>query len=275
MQGLVLSAVRWAQSGQNGGDNNVAIGAISGRRGGPNPAILLSCAVVALALPSAVLAFTSNFDAPTGQTEERGDLGALHSKSASDSPNARFARAITMRNLTRGQMFRFTPADSGSRPDRAVTVAVRVDPQTARVISVRAGTGDPSLGAAQGGLRIAPTAYSLGVSRGFQNFSLAGEGRRGEAPDLSAFRLRGAGADEPSRLNARIALDQRERAGRAPRTLEANGEQTVDVGGSFSLTRNFDVTAGVRYSQDRDRLLPQVDGQKDSQAVYVGTQFRF
>ena len=46
--------------------------------------------------------------------------------------------------------------------------------------------------------------------------------------------------------------------------------------GSYRLTRNFDVTAGVRYTQERDRLAPVVDTAKqDSQAVYIGTQFHF
>jgi hypothetical protein len=31
----------------------------------------------------------------------------------------------------------------------------------------------------------------------------------------------------------------------------------------------------VRYSQERERLRPLTDGKQDSQAVYVGTQFRF
>jgi len=78
-----------------------------------------------------------------------------------------------------------------------------------------------------------------------------------------------------SRLAPRIELDTRERAGRAPRTFEGQGDYQVDLGGSYRLTRNLDVTAGVRYSPERDRLLPLTDGKKDSQAVYVGTQFRF
>jgi opacity protein-like surface antigen len=61
----------------------------------------------------------------------------------------------------------------------------------------------------------------------------------------------------------------------APPHAGSNGEQTVDVGGSYRVTRNFDVTAGVRYSQDRDRLKPTSDAKSDSQAVFVGTQFRF
>ncbi len=54
--------------------------------------------------------------------------------------------------------------------------------------------------------------------------------------------------------------------------------QTVDVGGSFRLSPNLDVTAGVRLSQERDRLDrldPLTNSVKDSQAVYVGTQIRF
>lgn len=236
-----------------------------------SPAVVLTGAVIALALPSAVLAFTSSFDPRPGSAGGQAAIDDL----TPGAVDPRLARTVTVRNLVQGQVFRFTPAGSATRPDRAVTVAVRVDPQSARAISVRQAMGEGQLAGAPGSLRIAPTAYSLGVSRGYQSFTLPGELRRGESPDLAAFRLRGGAADEPSRLNARIAFDEREKTGRSPRTLEGNGEQTVDVGGSFSLTRNLNVTAGVRYSQERDRLVPMADGQKDSQAVYVGTQFRF
>ena len=70
-----------------------------------------------------------------------------------------------------------------------------------------------------------------------------------------------ANNDRPSNADARLA-------GTLP--------NVIDVGGSYSLRRNFDVTAGIRYkSQDRDRLAPLPDAQRDSQAVYVGTAFRF
>lgn len=241
-------------------------------RRGISPAVVLSCAVCALALPSAVLAFTSSFDARPVSLAPHSSIGELPPAEV----DPRFARTLALHGSSRGQLFRFTPAGSATRPDRAVTVAVRVDPETARAISVRGGSGDAHLASSAGTLRIAPTAYSLGVARGYQSFTLLGDPRsRGDGAELGSFRLRTAGPDEPSRLAPRIALDAREKTGRAPRTLEGNGEQTVDVGGSYSLTRNLDVTAGVRYSQERDRLLPVIDGQKDSQAVYVGTQFRF
>ena len=50
---------------------------------------------------------------------------------------------------------------------------------------------------------------------------------------------------------------------------------SLDVGGSYSVTRNLDVTAGVRYKSDRDRLERLRDDRRDSQALYVGTAFRF
>ena len=50
--------------------------------------------------------------------------------------------------------------------------------------------------------------------------------------------------------------------------------QEVELGGSYRVSKNLDVTAGVRYSSD-DRLGPLTNEQRDNQAVYVGTQFRF
>ncbi len=41
------------------------------------------------------------------------------------------------------------------------------------------------------------------------------------------------------------------------------------------MSGNLNVTAGVRYSSERNRVDPVVDGKQDNQAVYVGTQIRF
>jgi len=238
---------------------------------GYSPAVLLSCTVAGLALPSAVLAFSTSFDKPPVTSSPGEDIGALIPVTV----DQHLARTFTVRGSAKGQLFRFTPASSSARPNRSVTVAVRVDEQTARNLAVTQPKGEIPLSGKPGGLRIAPTAYSLGVSRGYQSFTIPGGLDRAEQPALADFKIDGAAAGEPSRLNARIALDEREKTGRAPLTLEGNGEQSVDVAGSYRLTPNLRVTAGVRYSQERDRLLPTVDGQKDAQAVYVGTQFRF
>ncbi len=247
------------------------------QRAGSRPAVVMAVAVSLLALPSAVLAFTTRLDLPAEEVSGNQGFGSF----SSGQIDPRLALAIAARQQAQGSLFRFTPAGIAARPDRSVTVAVNIDSAAARAIVVRA-SPDARGGTKIAGLPLAPTAYNLGVSRGFQSFSPSGgtftlpsgDARRQALPDLSAFpRVETAGDD--SRLAPHIALGERERAGRAPRTLEGAGEQNIDVGGAYRLTRNLEVTAGVRYSQDRDRLKPTNDAKSDSQAVFVGTQFHF
>ena len=92
---------------------------------------------------------------------------------------------------------------------------------------------------------------------------------------MASFKIKNPrGGSDPS-FTPRISLDQRENTGRAPRTFAGNGAEQVDVGGSYRVIGNLNVTAGVRYSQEHERLAPLTNGKKDNQAVYVGTQFRF
>ena len=242
------------------------------QRIGVSPAALIAGAVCLLALPSAVLAFTARFGSPHDDLAENPGMSAFTPAAV----DPRLARQITVASLPKGQVFRFTPAGISTRSNRSVTVAVRVDTETARAVNVRKTLGDAPATPGIAPLRIAPTAYSLGVARGNQGFSLPVEIRRIDMPDLATFTPASSGArDTPSRFNPRLSLDSREKAGRAPRTFEATGDQTVDLGGSYRVGRNLNVTAGVRYSQDRDRLVPLTDGRQDNQAVYVGTQFSF
>lgn len=247
-----------------------------GKRSGTAASLMLSGAVVALALPSAVLAFSSAIlvrpiEEPAAETPA--------STLQAPSVDASLAQAISMRMVPKGQGFRFTPAGTASRPDRSITVAVRVDSDAARAITVRKGVETPPSIAATSMLRISPTAFNLGVSRGYQSFSsgatTAPEIRKVDMPDLSAFRLSGGAKGGPSRFSTRISVDEKEKTGRAPGTFETAGQPTVDLGGSYRLTGNLNVTAGVRYSADRDRIAPLTDNKQDNQAVYLGTQFRF
>lgn len=245
------------------------------KRSGTTAGLMLSAAVVGLALPSAVLAFSSAvLIQPVEEPQAQAPVKPLHSPTVDPS----LAQAISMRMLPKGQGFRFTPAGTASRPDRSITVAVRVDPDSARTLTVSKALDAPSSLAGITGLRIAPTGFNLGVSRGYQAFSSAGslapEIRKIEMPDLSTFRIANGKAG-PSRFSTRLSVDEREKTGRAPGTFETAGQPTVDLGGSYRLTGNLNVTAGVRYSADRDRIAPLTDGKQDSQAVYLGTQFRF
>ena len=77
------------------------------------------------------------------------------------------------------------------------------------------------------------------------------------------------------RLTGRVAVAA-ERDEGAQRLVADDEAYSLDVGGAFSIARNVDVTAGARYRIARDRLEPlSRDERRDSQAVYVGTAFRF
>jgi hypothetical protein len=246
-----------------------------GRRSGGTSALMLSAAVGVLALPSAVLAFSSGAQNPPARTPDTHLAGGF----VPSEVDPRLGRSITVRALSKERLFRFTPAATPSQLNNAViTVAVRLPGNHSGLAAAR-GTA-PSVDSAPGGFRIAPTAYSLGTARGYRSFAenlgaAAPDFRKLEMPDLAAYQPKGeAGKGDPSRFAPRVVLDERETAGRSPRTFEQN-DQTVDLGGSYRLTRNLNVTAGVRYQSERDRLVPLTDGSQDSQAVYVGTQFRF
>ena len=248
------------------------------------PALLMAGAVFVLALPSAVLAFSTRIDVPAAGLAANQGLNGF----GPGTVDPRLARVLAASPTGgKGPMFRFTPAGLATRPNRSVTVAVRVDPVTAHSIIVRGALLDRTshlaapMPAGVAPLGIAPTAYNLGMARGYQGFAqnvqtfaLAQDIRKIDMPDLSTFKPVDPASGAP-RLAPHIALDEHDRPGRAPRTLESIGTQTVDLGGSYRLSRNLDVTAGLRVERDRDRLDAQIDGKTDTQAVFVGTQFKF
>jgi hypothetical protein len=199
------------------------------------------------------------------------------------SADPEMARLIESRGSA-VRLQRFTPAGATRSNDQSVTVAVRVGAASAQAISGRSiaagGAAEPTVAALP---RIAANRYNLGVARGYRSFAEAPAvaprtASQAAPPVASDFDLSvGRDDDKPSRFAARIALEQESRpAPAAPRSIDSIVDQRLDVAGSYRLSRNLDVTAGVRYEQDRNRLaaLPNVE-QQDSQAVYIGTQFRF
>jgi hypothetical protein len=244
-----------------------------GERKGVSPASVALGALALAALPTAGLALDSLRDVST-----RSVSGDMTFTPATVDPRV----AALVGDGANARMLRFTPAGLAEQPNRSVTVAVRIDGEVARAVQVRSAiaAAQDQLAGAPGALRIASTRYNLGISRGFQSFAqpsvIDDKLSRETMPDLATFRPSPGARPDESRFAPRIELEQREMAGSAPRTRDAAGSQLVDVGGSYRLTRNLDVTAGVRYEQERDRLAPLADPAKqDSQAVYVGTQFRF
>ncbi|ANY18883.1 hypothetical protein A6F68_00348 [Tsuneonella dongtanensis] len=191
------------------------------------------------------------------------------------------ARSLAAKIAARGQTLRFTPAGSAPGKNRTVTVAIRVAPEQARAISVRSAiaAAKGEAGAGPSIATLAKSRYNLGISRGYETFAKPAVPSLNlkpiEMPDLASFRPREGVKETPGRLQPRLALESGTITGRSPRTLEGAGEQAVDLGAGYRLSKNLNVTAGVRLSQERDRLAPLTDAVRDDQAVYVGTQFRF
>jgi len=176
--------------------------------------------------------------------------------------------ALIARNGIGNAAFRFTPADtSGSR--RPAAIALQINTPKAGIVTLRGLGGDiapPSVG-------VAPIAYNLVSTTAAKRLNVPGDAPKmdlGTSP--SGRRVDpGFNLSRPSKLKAvtdRPPADTR---------LTADTPQMINVGGAYSLRRNIDVTAGVRYKgQDRDRLATLADDRRgDSQAVYVGTTFKF
>ena len=182
--------------------------------------------------------------------------------------DARLAAALSRSGLS-SSGFRFTPASS-VRLNRSVTVAVRARTNRAE------GAGDQASLVRPTTPSIAPIAYNLGAAVGWKKFAVSGDMQKLDLAGLGQRDSVDVGVSYTNkRLTTRVQVAADRATGPAARAVLGGSGVSVDFGSSYSLTRNLDVTAGVRYRADRDRLLPQGDTRRDSQAVYVGTAFRF
>jgi hypothetical protein len=169
--------------------------------------------------------------------------------------------------------FRFTPASTSVRLNRSVTVAVRADlAGTSRSANDRIALVAPTPAA------IAPIAYNLGVAVGWKRFALSGDVAKVDLGALGGREAVDVGVSYSIRkLTTRLAVGTDQATPDTPRALAQGKGYSVDMSGSVAITRNIDFTAGLRYrAADRDqRLAPLADTRRDSQAVYVGTAFKF
>jgi len=170
--------------------------------------------------------------------------------------------------------FRFTPSDSRRSGNRVVTVAVR-----ARSTRNTVAATDRTAAAAPASVTLSPIAYNLGVSVGWKRFSVSGDVTRVDlvAQPGSRERTDVGIAYNGKRATGRVTASADRPLANTPALIGDKPSYSIDVGGSYSLTRNFDVTAGVRYKSEteRERLPRLTDNRRDSQSVYVGTAFRF
>ena len=168
--------------------------------------------------------------------------------------------------------FRFTPSGGSSR--RAVTVAIRARSNRGANTSNAITAVAVNSSAISAGL--APTAYSLGASLGWKRFALSGDFAHidgGTVPDsrnLADIGVTYSGSKWSTRL-----LFGAERATGKSNIGGPEEALSVDLGGSYSLTKNLQLSGGVRYKTQRDRADLSSDDRRDSQAIYIGTAFKF
>ena len=181
--------------------------------------------------------------------------------------------AAAFANKASAADFKFTPAAPKGRPSQ-IRVAIR-----ARGADVARGRSADLAGSSSAIGALTPASYNLGVAVGWRRFAVTGEVGKTRSANL-AFGGRetavvGVNYSLSRRLTTRVAASaERTDDSRAP-ALGVERGYAVDVGGAYSLTRNIAVTGGVRYKIEQDRLSASKDERRDSQAVYVGTAFKF
>lgn len=181
--------------------------------------------------------------------------------------------ALLARSGLSGGDFRFTPSESRRNGSRAVTVAVRA---RSTLVTRDIGRSDAQA-SADSSIGLTPIAYNLGVSVGWKRFALTGQMARLDLGGLPGSResVDVGVSFTGKRASAGVRASADQPLGNGPRLVSDNPTYSIDVGGSYSLARNLDVTAGVRYKREDYRLERLTDNRRDSQAVYVGTVLRF
>lgn len=229
-------------------------------------AALVALAATGLALPPALAALsradrireTQLSETLLGQfTPASGNprLIARYKKMASNSSNA----------------FSFTPAMvEGAQKNRAITVVIRAnDAPSSAVRTAALAAGRP-----KSPIAITPVAYNLGASVGFDKFVTPAIPHNTDISHLPQAREPRSLTAKPSRFATRMRPSNVDPTGATDRITTPGNDQAVDVVSSYRVTKNLDVTAGVRYKSD-DAIEPLTDARRDSQAVYIGTAFRF
>lgn len=206
-----------------------------------------------------------------GAISGAGDWASHFTPAGVDSRLAERMRANAMRQSA----FPFTPAGLNSRTSNTLTVAVRTDAGSA--VSVRNALAQMDAGNGST-LRLNNSSYQLTAAKGWQAFKLpstaAAQPRLDEIVGKGSFRLDDGGSKKPSRFNTDVSVGAPKAAAPNPRGNAAAGDYDVNVGGSLRVAKGVDLTAGVRYSRENDRV-DIATTKADSEAVYVGTKIRF
>ncbi len=231
---------------------------------------------VALGAASLLLPASVVIAAPQGATGTKRAPAISLSFGSGFTPaqaDPRLAAALAGRPAL-GSDFRFTPAASKNRPAQ-IRIAIRAQASTPARIPVRAreAAAQPTLASA-----LTPATYNLGAAVGWKRLAVSADvaKSRSEVPALGDREGAAVGVSYSlKRFTGRVAASADRPT--TPRTsaIADPTNYALDVGGAFNISRNVAVTGGVKYKIERDRVATLRDQRRDSQAVYIGTAFKF
>lgn len=229
-------------------------------------------AKLAAALAAAGLVLTPAFAATGGKKRAPAVSVSFDPMSSFTPANAdpKLAAALAGKGLSLTD-FKFTPAPAKGRPSQ-VRVAIR-----ARTATPQASLADAKAATAAVNA-LAPTSYNLGVAIGWRRFAVSGDVAKVKDADPAVGGRESAivGVSYSlKKFTGRVAVGAERTAGDPVPALRRGDKYSVDVGGSYSLSKRVALTGGVRYNIERDRMSALQDDRRDSQAVYVGTAFKF
>ena len=165
--------------------------------------------------------------------------------------------------------FKFTPAAAKGRPSQLrVALRARGAPSPSRPVDV-------AVASAVSGL--APAQYDLGVAVGWKRLAVAGDVTKSTSfdPAIGSRETAVVGVSyNLKKFTGRVAVGGERNENRIV-PLARPDSYSLDVGGSYSISRNIALTGGVRYKVERDQIPALADTHRDSKAVYVGTAFKF
>jgi hypothetical protein len=228
---------------------------------------------LATALAAAGLVLTPALAATSAKTRPPAVSLSFDSLSSFTPANAdpKLAAALAGKGLSLTD-FKFTPAPAKGRPSQ-VRVAIRARVNTPTETAVAQASAPTTAVNA-----LTPASYNLGVAVGWRRFAVSGDVAKLKAPDpaIGGRETAVVGVSYSlKKFTGRVAVGADKSDGRALPALRKGDTYSLDVGGSYSLSRHIALTGGVRYNVERDRLSALQDDRRDSQAVYVGTAFKF
>ena len=232
-------------------------------------------AKLAAALAAAGLALTPAIATGTGGKKAPPAVSlSLNSLSTFTPANAdpKLAAALAGKSLSLTD-FKFTPAPAKGRPSQ-IRVAIRARVNT----PARTAVAQAAAPAAAPVTALAPASYNLGVAVGWKRFAVAGDVAKVKDADPAIGGRESAVVGVSyslKKFTGRVAVGADKSDGKPLPALRRGDTYSLDVGGSYSLSKRVALTGGVRYNIERDRLSTLQDNRRDSQAVYIGTAFKF